>query len=90
MELRTYIMIDSMQPQFAALTGKILPGSVPVEGMAEVFMEMAPACDIYNVMDAALKAAEVKPEKSVPKDSTDHLKFMPCIRKMQKSPVLRR
>jgi len=60
MELRTYLLIDSMQPQYAALTGKIFTGSVVVEGMAEVFVEVAPACDIYAVMDAALKAAEVR------------------------------
>jgi len=41
MELRTYILIDSMQPQFAALTGILMQGDVPVEGMAEVFMELA-------------------------------------------------
>ena len=46
MELRTYILIDSMQPQFAALTGVLMQGDVPVEGMAEVFMELAPASDV--------------------------------------------
>ena len=46
MELRTYILIDSMQPQFAALTGVMLQGDVPVQGMAEVFMELAPAGDV--------------------------------------------
>ncbi len=61
MDLRTYILIDSMQPQYAALTGKISTGSVVVQGMAELFVEIAPACDIYEVMDAALKAAEVRP-----------------------------
>ena len=61
MELRTYVFIDSMQPQYAALTGKLFTGSVVVEGMAQVFIEVAPACDIYEVMDAALKAAEVQP-----------------------------
>jgi len=61
MELRTYVVIDSMQPQYAALTGKIFTGGVVVEGMAEVIIEVSPACDIYRVMDAALKAAEVRP-----------------------------
>ena len=40
MDLRTYILIDSMQPQYAALTGMLLRGDVPVEGMAEVFVEL--------------------------------------------------
>jgi ethanolamine utilization microcompartment shell protein EutL len=61
MELRSYILIDSMQPQYAALTGILLSGDVPVEGMAEVFMELAPASDVYEMMDAALKTADVRP-----------------------------
>ena len=40
MELRTYVLIDSMQPQYAALTGVLLRGDVPVEGMAEMFIEL--------------------------------------------------
>jgi ethanolamine utilization microcompartment shell protein EutL len=61
MDLRTYILIDSMQPQYAALTGILLQGDVPVEGMAEVFMELAPASDVYEMLDAALKTTEVRP-----------------------------
>jgi hypothetical protein len=61
MELRTYILIDTMQPQYAALTGVLLQGDVPVEGMAEVFMELAPASDVYEVLDAALKTTDVRP-----------------------------
>ena len=61
MELRTYVLIDSMQPQYAALTGKIFSGSVAVEDMAQAFVEVAPASSIYELMDAALKAAQVRP-----------------------------
>jgi BMC domain len=61
MELRTYILIDTMQPQYAALTGILLQGDVPVEGMAEVFVELAPASDVYEFMDAALKTTKVRP-----------------------------
>ena len=61
MDLRTYILIDTMQPQYAALTGILLQGDVPVEGMAEIFMELAPASDVYEVLDAALKTTEVRP-----------------------------
>src|SRR5512136_2388888 len=61
MELRTCVLIDSMQPQYAALTGILLQGDVPVEGMAEVFMELAPASDVYEMLDAALKTTEVRP-----------------------------
>lgn len=61
MELRTYLMVDDLQPQYAALTGKIFVGSVVVEDMSQLFIEVAPACDIYQITDAALKAAEVYP-----------------------------
>jgi ethanolamine utilization microcompartment shell protein EutL len=61
MELRTYILIDTMQPQYAALTGVLLRGDVPVEGMAEIFTELAPASDVYEMLDAALKTTEVRP-----------------------------
>jgi ethanolamine utilization microcompartment shell protein EutL len=61
MELRTYILIDSMQPQYAALTGILNRGDVAVEGMAEVYMELAPASDVYEVLDVALKTTEVRP-----------------------------
>jgi hypothetical protein len=61
MDLRTYVLIDTMQPQYAALTGILLQGDVPVEGMAEIFMELAPASDVYEVLDAALKTTEVRP-----------------------------
>jgi len=50
-----------MQPQYAALTGVLLRGDVPVEGMAEMFIELAPASDVYEVMDAALKTTDVRP-----------------------------
>ena len=61
MELRTYVLIDSMQPQYAALTGVLLRGDVPVEGMAELIVELAPASDVYEVVDAALKTTDVRP-----------------------------
>jgi ethanolamine utilization microcompartment shell protein EutL len=61
MELRTYILIDSMQPQYAALTGNLLKGDVPVEGMAELFVELAPASEVYEFLDVALKTTDVRP-----------------------------
>ena len=61
MELRTYVLIDTMQPQYAALTGNLLKGDVPVEGMAELFVELAPASEVYEFLDLALKTADVRP-----------------------------
>ena len=60
MQLRTYLLIDQMQPQYGALTGKTMQGEIPVEGMAEIYIETAPASDIYKVMDIALKTTDVR------------------------------
>jgi ethanolamine utilization microcompartment shell protein EutL len=60
-ELRVYALIDRMQPQFAAYVGATVQGDVPVAGMAELFVEMAPSNEIFPVADAALKAADVRP-----------------------------
>jgi ethanolamine utilization microcompartment shell protein EutL len=61
MQLRTYVLIDRMQPQYAAFTGKRTEGMVPIEGMAEIYLEVSPASDIYRVMDIALKTTDVHP-----------------------------
>lgn len=60
-ELRAYALIDRMQPQFAAYVGATVQGDVPVAGMGELFVEMAPANEVFPVADAALKAADVRP-----------------------------
>ena len=60
-QLRTYAFIDSMQPQFAAFLGSELDGDVPLSGMAELWMELAPGSEVYNLLDAALKTCDAKP-----------------------------
>lgn len=60
-ELRAYAQIDRMQPQFAAYVGATVQGDVPVAGMAELYVEMAPANEVFPVANAALKAADVRP-----------------------------
>lgn len=61
MKLRTYVLVDRLQPQYAAFTGKRTLGMIPVEDMALLYMEVAPAAEIYRVMDIALKTTEVRP-----------------------------
>ncbi|NNF98540.1 MAG: BMC domain-containing protein [Desulfobacteraceae bacterium] len=60
-QLRTYAFINSMQPQFAAFLGSELDGDVPLAQMAELWLELAPGSEVYNLLDAALKASEAKP-----------------------------
>lgn len=60
-QLRVYSYIDRMQPQYAAYVGATVQGDVPVAGMAELFVEMAPSNVIFPVADAALKGSGVHP-----------------------------
>jgi ethanolamine utilization microcompartment shell protein EutL len=60
-QLRTYAFIDSMQPQFAAFLGSELDGDVPLANMAELWMELAPGSEVYNLLDSALKTSDAKP-----------------------------
>ena len=59
--LRTYAFIDRMQPQCAAHIAATSPGDVPLAGMAELYIEMAPGNEVFRAMDIALKAAGVRP-----------------------------
>jgi len=60
-QLRTYAFIDRMQPQSASHVAATCQGDVPIAGMAELFIEVAPGNEIFRVMDIALKAADVRP-----------------------------
>jgi len=60
-ELRVYVYLDRLQPQFTAYLGANARGYLPVVGMAAVLMEIAPGVLINQVTDAALKAANVRP-----------------------------
>jgi ethanolamine utilization microcompartment shell protein EutL len=60
-ELRSYVYIDRLQPQFAAFLGTNMRGYLPVVGMASMLIEIAPGVLINQVADAALKAADVRP-----------------------------
>jgi len=59
--LRTYSFIDRLQPQCAAHVAATCQGDVPLAGMAELFIEMAPGNEVFRVADVALKAADVRP-----------------------------
>ena len=59
--LRTYAFVDRMQPQCAAHIAATSPGDVPLAGMAELYIEMAPGNEVFRAADVALKAAGVRP-----------------------------
>ena len=60
-DLRCYIFLDSLQPQYASFLGSVSQGFLPVPGQASLFVEIAPGMDIMRVTDVALKATDVKP-----------------------------
>ncbi|KAA0255367.1 hypothetical protein FBQ97_04410 [Acidobacteria bacterium ACD] len=60
-ELRCYVFLDSLQPQFASFLGTVAQGFLPVPGQASLFVEVAPGMDINRVTDVALKATNVQP-----------------------------
>ena len=60
-ELRSYIFLDSLQPQFASFLATVAQGFLPVAGQAALFVEISPGMDINRVTDVALKATHVTP-----------------------------
>jgi len=60
-ELRTYVFLDSLQPQFAAFLGTVAQGFLPVAGQASLFVEISPGIEINRITDVALKATNVTP-----------------------------
>lgn len=61
LDLRTFAIVDNMQPQYAAITGTVSKGDIPLAGMSELYIELAPGSGVYDLMNAALKASSAKP-----------------------------
>jgi hypothetical protein len=57
-ELRVYLKLEALKPQFAAYMGSPTRarGYVPLEGMHSLIVEIAPALAIHLVTDVALKS----------------------------------
>lgn len=60
-QLRAYFFIDRMQPQYAAYFGTVTSGDIPVAGMSQLYVELAPGNEVFRIVDMALKATDVKP-----------------------------
>lgn len=60
-DLRTFVYLDTLQPQVAAFLGTVSQGFLPVEGQASLFVEIAPGIEINLITDSALKSTRVKP-----------------------------
>lgn len=59
--LRCYCYLDRMQAQYAAFIGTVTQGDLPTEGMAALYVEMAPGNEVFRVVDIAVKATEARP-----------------------------
>ena len=59
--LRAYCYLDRMQPQYAAFVGTVTQGDLPTEGMASLYVEMAPGNEVFRMVDIAVKNTEAKP-----------------------------
>ncbi len=60
-DLRSYVFLDSLQPQYAAFLGTVAQGFLPLAGEASLFVEISPGIEINRITDIALKATHVKP-----------------------------
>jgi len=60
-DLRAYVFLDSMQPQFASFQATISKGYLPKVGQASLFVEIAPGMEINRITDVALKSTNVDP-----------------------------
>jgi hypothetical protein len=61
MELRTYTILDNLQPQLTGFLQTISQGFMPLERQASLFVEIAPGIAINQLTDTALKATSVQP-----------------------------
>ncbi len=61
LELRGALVIDEMQPQFAATVAAESEGYFPVTGESAFWMEVRPGIVVNRLMDVALKSCDVKP-----------------------------
>lgn len=60
-QLRCYCYLDRMQPQYAAFVGTVTQGDLSTEGMASLYIEMAPGNEVFRTVDIAVKATEARP-----------------------------
>ena len=60
-DLRSYVFLDSLQPQHAAFLGTVAKGFLPTGGQASLFIEISPGIEINRITDIAVMATGIKP-----------------------------
>jgi len=64
-QLRSFVFIDSLQPQLASFVASSAKGFMPVAGMASLYVEVEPGMEIIKALDVALKATSCRPAVQV-------------------------
>ena len=64
-DLRSFVFLDSLQPQLAAFLGTTAKGFLPIAGEASLIVEISPGIEINRVTDVAVKATDVRPGMQV-------------------------
>ena len=59
-ELRAFVEIDALQPQWAAYVAQTCQGDPPLAGKAQLYVEVAPANTVFALVDVAVKNADVR------------------------------
>jgi microcompartment protein CcmL/EutN len=59
-QLRTYVYIDSLQPQLAEYLATVSQGFLPVPGDSCLWVEVSPGMAVHRLTDVALKATQVR------------------------------
>ena len=60
-DLRAYVFLDSLQPQYASFLATVAQGFLPTQGQASLFVEISPGIEINRITDVALKSTSVTP-----------------------------
>ncbi len=64
-DLRAFVFLDSLQPQYASFLATVSRGYLPRVGQASLFVEIAPGMEINRITDVALKATDVTPGEQI-------------------------
>ncbi|MFA9460703.1 BMC domain-containing protein [Thiohalorhabdus methylotrophus] len=59
-QLRTYVYIDSLQPQLAEYMATVSQGFLPIPGDSCLWVEVSPGMAVHRLTDVALKATRVR------------------------------
>ena len=60
-DLRSYVFLDNLQPQYGAFLGTTAQGFLPLAGDACLYVEISPGIEINRLTDIALKSTRVRP-----------------------------